>query len=40
MKKLFQKIKDFCWVFIVIGAPLKEIRRLIENQIQKKDSHY
>lgn len=31
-----QKIKDFWWIFIEMGVPLKELRRLVSNKIYQE----
>lgn len=31
-----QKIKDFWWIFIEMGVPLKEIRRLIFVEMERQ----
>jgi len=36
MNKLKQKIKDFWWIFIEMGVPLREIRRIVFNEIEKQ----
>jgi len=33
---MLQKIKDFWWIFIEMGVPLKEIRKLIQNKFQEE----
>ena len=33
---MLQKIKDFWWIFIEMGVPLKEIKKLIYNKVQEE----
>lgn len=37
-KRMKQKIKDFWWIFIEMGVPLEEIRRLVWNEWNKQQS--